>query len=129
MADRAAQTTFVAAPLERCYQVALDFERYPDWARDVKEARVLERDEQGRASKVEFRASALGRSTRLPLVMRSCAACKDCWRCCSVSTERSNWLAVLILTTTQSSGPQPAAVCISVSKTTCATCSTLAAAW
>ena len=67
MADRAAQTTFVAAPMERCYRVALDFERYPEWAKDVKEAVVLERDGEGRATKVEFRASALGRSTRYTL--------------------------------------------------------------
>lgn len=67
MADRAAQTTFVAAPLERCYQIALDFERYPEWARDVKDAKVLERDAEGRATRVEFRASALGRSTRYAL--------------------------------------------------------------
>jgi uncharacterized membrane protein len=67
MADRAAQTTFVDAPLERCYKIALDFERYPEWARDVKDAKVLERDAEGRATKVEFRASALGRSTRYTL--------------------------------------------------------------
>lgn len=67
MSDRAAQTTLINAPLDKCYGIALDFERYPEWARDVKEATVRARDDQGRATRVEFRASALGRSTRYTL--------------------------------------------------------------
>lgn len=67
MSDRAAQTTLINAPLAKAYAVALDFERYPEWAKDVKEAIVRGRDEQGRATLVEFRASALGRSTRYTL--------------------------------------------------------------
>ena len=67
MSDRAAQTTLINAPLGKCYGIALDFERYPEWARDVKEATVRARDDQGRATRVEFRASALGRSTRYTL--------------------------------------------------------------
>ena len=67
MSDRAAQTTLIDAPLQKCWDVALDFERYPEWARDVKEAIIRGRDDQGRASLVEFRASALGRSTRYTL--------------------------------------------------------------
>jgi hypothetical protein len=67
MSDRAAQTTLTDAPLAKAYAVALDFERYPEWAKDVKEAIVRGRDDQGRATLVEFRASALGRSTRYTL--------------------------------------------------------------
>lgn len=67
MSDRAAQTTLMDAPLAKAYAVALDFERYPEWAKDVKEAIVRGRDDQGRATLVEFRASALGRSTRYTL--------------------------------------------------------------
>jgi uncharacterized membrane protein len=67
MSDRAAQTTSINAPLAKAYAVALDFERYPEWAKDVKEAIVRGRDDQGRATLVEFRASALGRSTRYTL--------------------------------------------------------------
>ena len=44
-----------------------DFESYPEWARDLKEAIVRDRDEQGRPTEVEFRASALGRSTHYTL--------------------------------------------------------------
>lgn len=67
MIDQATETEFVAASPSRCYDIAIDFERYPEWARDVKEASVLERDAQGRATKVEYRASALGRSTHYTL--------------------------------------------------------------
>jgi uncharacterized membrane protein len=67
MSDRAAQTTLINAPLAKAYAVALDFERYPEWAKDVKEAIGRGRDDQGRATLVEFRASALGRSTRYTL--------------------------------------------------------------
>lgn len=67
MTDRAAQTTLINAPLQRCVDIVLDFERYPDWARDVKEAVVRGHDAQGRPSRVEYRASALGRSTHYTL--------------------------------------------------------------
>lgn len=67
MTDRAAQTTLINAPLDKCWKVALDFERYPEWAKDVKEAVVRDRDAEGRASRVEYRASALGRSTHYTL--------------------------------------------------------------
>ena len=67
MADHASQSVTVAAPPEKCFAVASDFEHYPDWAHDVKEATVLLRDDQGRATEVEFRTSALGRSTHYTL--------------------------------------------------------------
>lgn len=37
--------------------VLCDFESYPQWARSVKEARVVEQDADGRAAKVEFRVA------------------------------------------------------------------------
>ena len=63
MAETAFQTINIAAPVERVYSIAGDFERYPEWAKDVKEAVVRNRDDTGRPIEVEFRASALGRST------------------------------------------------------------------
>jgi len=67
MTDRAAQTTHINAPIETCVSVVLDFESYPNWAKDVKEAVVRDRDAEGRATRVEYRASALGRSTHYTL--------------------------------------------------------------
>ena len=48
MAETAKQTTVIAASPEHCFAIATEFERYPDWAKDLKDAVVLERDEQGR---------------------------------------------------------------------------------
>jgi hypothetical protein len=67
MADQASQSVVVNATPEQCFSVAIDFEHYPQWATDVKEATVLSRDAQGRATEVEFRTSALGRSTHYTL--------------------------------------------------------------
>lgn len=67
MIDSGTDTTIISASPERCFSVATDFEKYPEWAHDVKEAKVLERDTQGRATKVEYRASAFGRSTHYTL--------------------------------------------------------------
>jgi hypothetical protein len=67
MADEAHEQISVAAPPDRCWAVATDFERYPDWAKDVKYAAVLERDSQGRGQRVEYRVAGLGRSIRYVL--------------------------------------------------------------
>jgi hypothetical protein len=37
--------------------VLCDFESYPEWARSVKEARIVERDAEGRPAQVEFRVA------------------------------------------------------------------------
>jgi ribosome-associated toxin RatA of RatAB toxin-antitoxin module len=60
--EHATEHLNVAASPQHCVDVALDFERYPDWAPDIKESTVLARDERGRATKVAFRAAAMGRS-------------------------------------------------------------------
>ena len=67
MADQASERIRVEAPADRCFDVAVDFESYPEWARDVKSATVLERDTEGRGTRVEFRAAALGKSIRYVL--------------------------------------------------------------
>ncbi|MEN9643892.1 MAG: hypothetical protein RL238_561 [Actinomycetota bacterium] len=67
MAETASQTTTIAAAPERVWAIASDFEKYPEWAKDVKDVIVRTRDEQGRPVEVEYRASALGRSTHYTL--------------------------------------------------------------
>ncbi|HEX6312202.1 MAG TPA: SRPBCC family protein, partial [Acidimicrobiia bacterium] len=67
MAETANERIRIDAPPERCFEIAGDFERYPGWAKDVKQVTVLERDAGGRAVKVEYRAAAMGRSTRYVL--------------------------------------------------------------
>jgi len=67
MVDSGSDSIIVDAAAARCIAVATDFTKYPEWAKDVKEAIVLERDSEGRATMVEYRASALGRSTHFTL--------------------------------------------------------------
>ncbi|MCZ7526234.1 MAG: SRPBCC family protein [Acidimicrobiia bacterium] len=67
MVEQAHERIRIDASPQRCFDVATDFEHYPDWARDVKRAEVLARDEEGRGTRVEFRAAALGRSIRYVL--------------------------------------------------------------
>jgi len=67
MADTASQTTRIAAPPDRVWAIAADVEHYPEWAKDVKDVVVRNRDGDGRPTEVEFRASALGRSTHYTL--------------------------------------------------------------
>jgi len=57
----------VDAPADRCWDVAVDFESYPEWVKDVREAHILERDAEGRGKRVEYRAAALGKSVRYVL--------------------------------------------------------------
>ena len=67
MPDATHEGIVVAASPGMCFGVAADFEEYPSWASDVKEVAVLARDADGRGSRVEYRASALGRSIRYVL--------------------------------------------------------------
>lgn len=67
MSEHATQQTIIDAPPSRCFEVAVDFERYPEWASDVKEVAVLRRDDDGRGGLVCFRAAAMGRSTTYTL--------------------------------------------------------------
>jgi ribosome-associated toxin RatA of RatAB toxin-antitoxin module len=57
----------VAATPERCFEVSSDIAAYPQWAADIKEVTVDERDDQGRPRLVTFRAAAFGRSTSYTL--------------------------------------------------------------
>jgi ribosome-associated toxin RatA of RatAB toxin-antitoxin module len=57
----------VLAPPERVFAVVADIERMPEWAADIKEVVVEERDDQGRPLLVTFRAAAFGRSTSYTL--------------------------------------------------------------
>lgn len=62
MAEQTTEQLNVGASIDRCIETILDFERYPDWAPDIKAAIIIERDDQGRGKRVAFRAAAMGRS-------------------------------------------------------------------
>jgi ribosome-associated toxin RatA of RatAB toxin-antitoxin module len=65
--EQASQRATIAASPSRLFEVATDFDRYPEWAHDLKEATVVEHDAEGRPTKVRFRAAAMGRSTSYTL--------------------------------------------------------------
>jgi ribosome-associated toxin RatA of RatAB toxin-antitoxin module len=67
VADQATEHMSVSASPERCFSVVADIERYPEWAADIKEIVVDERDAEGRPVLVTFRAAAFGRSTSYTL--------------------------------------------------------------
>lgn len=67
MIEETTEHVTVSAVPEACFDVVVDFERYPEWALDVKRAEVLERDEQGRGVLVSFEAAAMGHSARYVL--------------------------------------------------------------
>jgi uncharacterized protein YndB with AHSA1/START domain len=74
MAETATESITIAAPLEQVWAIATDLERYPQWTHDVKDVVITSRDEDGRPSHVEFRTSALGRSTHYTLAYDYSAA-------------------------------------------------------
>jgi ribosome-associated toxin RatA of RatAB toxin-antitoxin module len=57
----------IAGTPQHCFEVLADFERYPEWAADIKAVTVDERDAEGRATVVTYRAAAFGRSTSYTL--------------------------------------------------------------
>ena len=67
MAETATETITIAAPHDQVWEIATDLERYPQWAHDVKDVVITSRDDAGRPHQVEFRTSALGRSTHYTL--------------------------------------------------------------
>jgi len=61
------QTAEIDATPERCFEVLTDYERLPEWQGAVRSARVLERDEQGRGSVVEYEVDAKLKTVRYRL--------------------------------------------------------------
>ena len=70
MAETATEIITIDADPDAVWDVAIDLSRYPEWARDIKAVTIHETDGDGRPSEVEFRASALGRSTHYTLRYR-----------------------------------------------------------
>jgi ribosome-associated toxin RatA of RatAB toxin-antitoxin module len=60
-------TVEVAAPRERCYEIAADLERAPDWQSSLVSVDVLERDGEGRPTLVETVSDAKMKTIRAVL--------------------------------------------------------------
>lgn len=59
--------TTVSAPVEACFDVAVDLERYPEWVKGLTSVEVKTRDDQGRPSQARFEATAIGRASSFTL--------------------------------------------------------------
>lgn len=62
MVEQAIEKIMIAASPQRCFEAAIDFKKYPLWARDIKNIEILNHDDSGRAVDVEYTAAAMGRS-------------------------------------------------------------------
>jgi hypothetical protein len=60
--DHSHERVHIAATPADCFAVATDFEAYPGWANDVKDARVVARDDTGAPTRVQYHVAAMGRS-------------------------------------------------------------------
>jgi ribosome-associated toxin RatA of RatAB toxin-antitoxin module len=61
------QTAEIAASPQACFDALTDFERLPEWQGAVRDAEVLERDEQGRGTVVEYVVDARVKTVRYRL--------------------------------------------------------------
>lgn len=62
MPEKASERVVVDADADACLSVITDFERYPEWATDIKSVKVERTDDDGRGGLVAFRVAAMGRS-------------------------------------------------------------------
>ncbi|MGH9070106.1 MAG: SRPBCC family protein [Acidimicrobiales bacterium] len=67
MREQATERMVMHASPQACFDTIVDFERYAEWAADVKSVEVAARDEEGRGTQVTFRVAAFGRSTTYAL--------------------------------------------------------------
>jgi ribosome-associated toxin RatA of RatAB toxin-antitoxin module len=57
----------IEASPQACFDALVDFERLPEWQRAVRDVRVLERDEAGRGTVVEYEVDARFKTVRYRL--------------------------------------------------------------
>lgn len=67
MAEHVTERLNVGADPARCFAVATDYSHYPEWAPDIKDARILASDSAGRATQVHYRVAGMGRSAEYVL--------------------------------------------------------------
>lgn len=67
MADKVSDTIDIEASAAEIFEVATDFDAYPDWNANIKEVEVRERDDEGRATEVWMRVDAKIRTVEYTL--------------------------------------------------------------
>lgn len=61
------ESLVISAPLGAVYDTVGDFDSYPEWLEEFKEATIVETREDGWADRVAFVASSLGMTLRMTL--------------------------------------------------------------
>jgi uncharacterized membrane protein len=64
------RTVEIAAPLQRCYDIAADIRHAPEWQGSLKEVDVLESDADGRPTLVETESDAKVKTVKATLRFR-----------------------------------------------------------
>ena len=67
MIDELSVTRVIRADSTSCHTLVADLESYPDWARDLEDVRIEDRDDLGRARVATFRVAAMGRTATYTL--------------------------------------------------------------
>jgi len=67
MTDHASQRILIQASPAECFKAVMDVESYPEWIDDIKEAKVIAFDDEGRTGDATFRSAAMGRSSTYTL--------------------------------------------------------------
>ncbi len=67
MAESVSDNIDVAAPAEEIFEVATDFEKYPEWNAAIKRVEIKETDEEGRATEVFYEVDAKVRTVTYTL--------------------------------------------------------------
>jgi ribosome-associated toxin RatA of RatAB toxin-antitoxin module len=67
MAERAKDSIDIEATAEAIFEVATDFETYPDWNPNIKSVEVRAKDDEGRASEVWYEVDAKVKTLRYTL--------------------------------------------------------------
>ena len=63
MTDHASQRILIQASPAECFKAVMDVESYPEWIDDIKEAKIVAFDDDGRPGDATFRSAAMGRSS------------------------------------------------------------------
>lgn len=74
MADRVKDTIDIEATAAEVFEVATDFEAYPEWNANIKEVEIKERDAEGRPTKVWMKVDAKVRTVTYTLAYDYSAA-------------------------------------------------------
>lgn len=73
-------TEVIAAPLDLCFDVLVDFRRYPDWFSMIQKSRITESDDAAGTWTVEYELHAIVKTIRYTLSYQSRRPTELTWK-------------------------------------------------